>query len=311
MALGPHQDAYARRAHQPALGDVPAGPAQHLVATGGEAGEVGHGAAGDEADGAARGEAEQVDHPRLRHVLDRGVGGGQQPQPGVLVPRADQPVHGQRCRVGAADDEAEEPSPRHRGQPGLARLGQLVDDRDGIGRAVLQVPVEPVQHLLGRHGRRDRSRREGVEPPEGVSVRPVQPGGAVHLGSVHQARAPRRVPSKRPGPLPRTSLGAVRVLSTSEWRPLAEAHAARVDDVRPAAPRPSRRPGEAPGPRLPLHLLLPAPRAAAPLAPRVRRRARGRGGARRASRATPATRSPSPRRTSPRSARCSPSCTRC
>ena len=42
------------------------------------------------------------------------------------------------------------------------------------------------------------------------------------------------MPSKRPGPLPRTSLGAVRVLSTSEWRPLAEAHAARVDDfVRP------------------------------------------------------------------------------
>ena len=42
------------------------------------------------------------------------------------------------------------------------------------------------------------------------------------------------MPSKQPRPLPRTSLGAVRVLSTSEWRPLAEAHAARVDDfVRP------------------------------------------------------------------------------
>ena len=38
------------------------------------------------------------------------------------------------------------------------------------------------------------------------------------------------MPSKQPGPLARTSLGAVRVLSTAEWRPLAEAHAARVDD---------------------------------------------------------------------------------
>lgn len=38
------------------------------------------------------------------------------------------------------------------------------------------------------------------------------------------------MPAKRSGPLPRTSLGAVRVLSSSEWRPLAEAHAARVDD---------------------------------------------------------------------------------
>ncbi|OLT15620.1 hypothetical protein BJF80_09520 [Serinicoccus sp. CUA-874] len=49
-----------RAAGQPLPRDVPPRPAEHRVAPGREPGEVGHGGAGREADGALRGEAQQV-----------------------------------------------------------------------------------------------------------------------------------------------------------------------------------------------------------------------------------------------------------
>ena len=204
---------------RPCVADVPAVPAQHLVAGRGQAGEVGHRPAGDEADRAARREPEQVEQPGLGELLDGGVRRGQDPQPGVLVPGAHQPVDREGGRVRAADDEAEEPAARHRGQPGLARRGELVDDRrrcrsgrpggTGSSRAAISSVVSPAAPAVG----------EGVEPLEGEGVGTVETGAAVEL-SISSVSARAR---------PRTSLGAVKVLPAAEWRPLADAHAARVD----------------------------------------------------------------------------------
>ena len=63
--------------------------------------------------------------------------------------------------------------------------------------------------------------------------------------------------------------------------PTAHADAGRRAGSQPHLER-RRAASQAPGARLPVHLLLPAPGGAAPLAPGVRRRARGRGGVRRA-----------------------------
>ena len=186
VPLGADQDAYAGRVGQ-ALGDeVPAVAAQHLVAGGGQAGEVGHRPAGHEADGTAGRQAEQVQQPGLGEVLHGRVGGGEQPQPGVLVPGADQPVHREGGRVGAPDDEAEEATTRDRGQPGVAGGGQLVDDRRGVGRSVGEDRIEPCGHFLGGQARRHRALGEGVEPLEGMGVGAVEAGTAVavHLVSV-------------------------------------------------------------------------------------------------------------------------------
>ena len=188
---------HAGRADQPAARDVPAGAAQHLVAGGGEAGEVGHRAAGDEADGAARRQPEQVEHPRLGDVLDGGVGRGERAQAGVLVPRADQPVGGQRRGVGAADDEAEEPPDGIAVSPGSqAAASRSTTSAGSVGpsgrprRAARPPRLSAGAAPGGRRGSRatpargrgrGRGRRCGVHP---VSVRLGyrRPGDCSSLG---------------------------------------------------------------------------------------------------------------------------------
>ena len=179
VPLGTDQDAYAGRVDEALGRDLPAVAAQHLVAGGGQAGEVGRRAAGDESDRAARREPEQVDQPRLGELLDRGVGGGEDPQPGVLVPAAHQPVDGERGRVGAADHEAEEPASRHRRQSGLAGGRELVDDRRSVGPANGQLALQTSGHLLGGQAWRHGAVRERGEPLEGQCVGAVEAGAAV------------------------------------------------------------------------------------------------------------------------------------
>ena len=185
VPLGADQDAYAGRAHQTLGRDVPAVAAQHLVAGGGEAGEVRHRAAGDEADGTGLGEAEQIEEPRLGQLLDRRVGGREDPQAAVLVPRTDQPVDGQRGGMRAADHEPEEPATRHRGQPGVAGCRELVDDGPRIRRSLREEAYEPVGDPVAVQPGRDGPVDQGVEPLEGEGMGAVEAGAAVdHLVSV-------------------------------------------------------------------------------------------------------------------------------
>ena len=258
--------ARARRASRPGRASATSQPAraQHRVAAGGEAGEVGHRAAGHEAHGAPRREAEQVEHPRLGDVLDRGVRRGDGAQPGVLVPGAGQPVGGHRGGVGAADDEAEEPAGRHGGQAGLAGLGEQVDDVVPVGRAVRQRAAEPLDDGGHVRLRRHRPVGQGVEPAERVGVGAVErPCCGIHPAIL--------VPSTGDG---RGAGGA----GLAGPRGRARRPGRRV---RAAAPRAPEGPGQAPRPRLPLHLLLPAARAAAAVAPGFRRGAGERRGVRR------------------------------
>ena len=87
---------------------VPADPAQHGVASRGQAGEVGHHAAGDEADRRLRWQPEQVEQPVAGHPLGAGGRRRGHQQPGVLVPQRGQPVGPERGRQHPADHPAEE-----------------------------------------------------------------------------------------------------------------------------------------------------------------------------------------------------------
>ena len=278
VPLGAHQDAYAAASRRgPAAATSQPCAAQHLVARGGEAGEVGHGAAGDEADRAAGGQAEQVDQPALGEVLDRGVRRRDRPEAGVLVPRADQPVGGQRRGWVPPMTKPKNRPPGIAVSPGSqARTSSSTTSAGSrapswsTGSRRAATSSTPIRGGTGRRA---------SEPSHSRACSCARSSPAVRSMSPVSAREPRRSRLAPTGLAPR--LGAVKVLPAAEWRPRADAHAARVDaHVRPHLARRADA-GEAPGPRLPLHLLLPAPRAAAPLAPRVRRRARGRGRARR------------------------------
>src|SRR6185436_20636435 len=92
VPLGADEDTHSWSTAQAALGHVPAGPTQDGIPTSGKSGEVRHGAARHEPDGAVAGQPEQVQQPGTGDVLDSAVRGGGTSQSAVLVPRADQPV---------------------------------------------------------------------------------------------------------------------------------------------------------------------------------------------------------------------------
>ena len=207
-------------------------------------------------------------------------------QAGVLVPGADEPVGGQRGRVGAADHEAEEAARRRRGQPGLARPRQVVDDVRRGRRSVREVDAQSLRPPAPRRrGRGHAALVEGGEPGQRDGRGPGPAAGVAVLGRRPVICAScRGFPSVAPA---RPTLSCVQVVVRSRcWT-------GRVAGPRRRPRRPGRRApaaapvapgrrGEAPGPRLPVHLLLPAPGPAAALAPRVRRAARRRAGVRRA-----------------------------
>lgn len=180
---------------------VPAHPPEHGVAPGCQAGEVRHRAARDEADRGALRQAEQVDDPGTGDVLDGGVGGGEPAQPGVLVPRAHQPVRGQRRGVGAADDEPEEPARRHRGQPGLAGLRHQVHDLRSVGARLRKLRAECLDQGFHTGPGRHRPLVQARQPGQAVLVGPLQRGRSfVHQVSLRAPGGWHQTPRRQSAP---------------------------------------------------------------------------------------------------------------
>ena len=153
-----------------------------LAPAGGQAGEVGHRRAGDEADVGVGRQPEQVEQPAGRGLLDRDGARRRVAHRRCSGPSADQPVGGQRGRQRAADDPAEEPPGRHRHQPGLDQPGQHVDDLGRVGRPVRQRPGQLGGQLVRGQPGRDRAVRQRGQPGACVPRRRGQ-GRVVGLGS--------------------------------------------------------------------------------------------------------------------------------
>ena len=132
---------------------VPPGVAEDSVTRRGEAREVRHLAAGNEADPAAGGQAEQLAHPSRprRQPLGR---------------------HGDRER--AADHEAEVARPRGCDQAGLRVPSELLDDDASILAVLAQWAGEARAELLDAGLRPDRAGGQALDEPVGESRRVVE-----------------------------------------------------------------------------------------------------------------------------------------
>ena len=201
---------------------------------------------------------------------------------------------------------------RHRGQAGVAGGREHVDDVGGVGRPVRQdrARARPAISSLVSRGGTGRSASESSHSRARAWAR-SRPALRSIISSVSACTGSR------------TSLRSVKVLPAAEWRPRADAHAARVDAfVEPHLARRSEQVSH------PVHDFLftyyshrpaqlrrwhPGFGVALEEAPESRRlsRATSRSSALAALVTTGLRTRPSRRRTSSRSARCSPSSTRC
>ena len=127
-------DGDGRRPEEPIGLDVPPLRRQHRVARRRQGGEVRHRAAGNKAGAALRRQAENVQEPPPRYLLQRGVDGTDRRHPSVLVPGRGQPVGRQRRRQAAADDVAEEPAANSSGGRGRTDFIEQRHHRGGIAR---------------------------------------------------------------------------------------------------------------------------------------------------------------------------------
>ncbi len=167
MDLVSDHHGHRRRPGQSPLVNVPPGPGQHGVTRRGERGEVGHRRAGHEARDRRGRQAEELDQPALRHLLERGGDGRGRERTGVLVPRRGQPVGGHSHRVRATDDEPEESWAG--GGHGRRRAG-LVEQRDhalGVVRAIRQRLVEAPEAGERIDVRRDAAVRQLAQVVDG------------------------------------------------------------------------------------------------------------------------------------------------
>ncbi len=156
-----------RRPLEPQALHVPADLGQHRVTGRRERGEVGHGGAGHEADARAVRQPEERHEPRCGDLLrDRG-GRRDGIEPGVLVPRARQPIGRERRGQAAADDEPEIAWPGTADQARVGRGRQLLDDSRRIGRTLGQRPAERGPERAQVHGPRDRPGFQRVDVRRG------------------------------------------------------------------------------------------------------------------------------------------------
>ena len=128
VPLRADQHVHPRGADQSVAVHIPAGTVQHRATRRGQAAEVGHCRAGHETEVGVGRQPEYLEQPGRCHLLDRCGRRRREPQPGVLVPSADQPVRGQRSGQGGAHDPAEEAAGLDRHQTRLGGRGQQVDD---------------------------------------------------------------------------------------------------------------------------------------------------------------------------------------
>ena len=100
------QHADRRCAEQAVALHIPARPAQHFAARGGEADEVGDGCAGHHANRSFAWQAQQIEHPARRHCFDCAGRWGSVHIGGVLPPSRGQPVRSHAGWVRIADHPA-------------------------------------------------------------------------------------------------------------------------------------------------------------------------------------------------------------
>ena len=184
VALGADEHPHPRCAGESVGRGVPARSLEHAVPRRGEAGEVRHRGAGDEADGGARGQPEQLQQPGRRDLLDADHARGGVAHAGVLVPGRDEPVGGQRGGQGRAHDPAEEPAGGVRHEAGLDGGGEPVDDLGGRAAVRRERGAEPGGGVV----RGARRRAPGAPAPtraSGARARPLDRGSR---------RPPRQVP---------------------------------------------------------------------------------------------------------------------
>ena len=105
---------------------------EHGVPGGGEAGDVGHLAAGDEGEAGGGGQAEDVLEPGAGDFFDDGGGGSRGVEPGGLVPGAGEPVGREGGGDGAADHPAEEARTSRADDAAFDVADEVADDLGGV-----------------------------------------------------------------------------------------------------------------------------------------------------------------------------------
>src|SRR5579871_6028291 len=166
VALAARKDRNGRRAGEAALLDVPAAARKQPMAGGGETGDVGHLAAGDESEAGRSRKTENLLQPSAGYFLgDRGGGTGSV-EACVLVPRSGEPVGGERRREGAADHPGEETAPGAADQAGLDIARQFGDHLLGRNALVAKRVAEARANGRQIRGRSDRRRRQPIQVGE-------------------------------------------------------------------------------------------------------------------------------------------------
>jgi hypothetical protein len=136
--------------------DIPAEAGEHGVTGGGEAGDVGHLAAGDEGEAGGGGEVEDVFEPGAGDLFDDGGGGAYGVERGVLVPGGGEPIDGESGRERASVDPAKEASAGDLVEAAVDCGDEVFDDLwgfdAGVGEGYGEARAKGVQSCAGGYG---------------------------------------------------------------------------------------------------------------------------------------------------------------
>ena len=167
LVVGQNPD--ARGAVEAVRLHVPAATRQQGVPGGGQAGEVGHLAAGGKGERGFGGNIEQRLQPGPGDLLHHRGSGRAGVGDGVLIPGRSQPVRGQGRRHGPADDPGEEPAAGAAQMPAARGLDQFVDHLCRRQAALTHWHVQPRAQIIQAERRRHRGLIEGVQIVDGVT----------------------------------------------------------------------------------------------------------------------------------------------
>src|SRR5208282_3905968 len=146
------------RSAEEAIGfDVPSCVGEDAMTCCGEAGEVGHLAAGDVAETHGWGQAGKLTQPGTGDLLDHRDQGGQHVDAAVLIPCGDEPIGGKCGGKTASDDEAKIAWARSCDGALHARGGEQVGEGYRIGAVDGERAAELLAQLIRRKRGSDRS----------------------------------------------------------------------------------------------------------------------------------------------------------